>query len=318
MMRTLGPMMPVLALALALTATPTPAQQSGGDVPPPPESPTVFAPPVRDGEFLARKKKDNEARTAKEEETIAAFRAAYEAHGRPRMVLYWNRELGDTVSEWYTNDRVVVSGGSAFTTEGDTAWRTSGGGETVIERQQRAANPTQRRPHYNETWEWDFIQGFLAPMLDAKAVVLDRAAITRLTAANQPAGPLASREQVVEATALQGMADLMIEVLLTGSDRSTTRYELHARVLDTRTGQILANVNSRSMSGWGRPADFLASEHGLERIDDDDEMVGPIADKKYEASSHGFAKKRRAPKPRTVARQLSYNVMNGLLTAWQP
>ncbi|MEO5373317.1 MAG: hypothetical protein H7840_03440 [Alphaproteobacteria bacterium] len=297
-----------------LAPAPAPAQQTGGEVPPPPATAPVFAPPSRDGEFMERRKREDDVTTPKEAEAIQSFRSAYEAHGRPRLVLYWNRQLSEAVSEWSAVDRIVVSGGGSA--EGDVNWK--GGGETVIESQHRVASPAQQRPRYKETWEWDFLQGFLAPMLEAKAVVIDRTAVTRLAGAGQPPGALGGRSDVLEATALKDMADLMIEVLIAPSEKSTIGYEMHARVLDTHTGQIVASVNSRSMEGWGRPHDYLVSEQGFDKLDDDDDMSGPILRKRYEASAQGFTKRKRPPKPRTVARQLSMNVMEALKTAWRP
>lgn len=328
------------ALFLALGAAPfivfpAEAQAPGGAVPPLAED-VVAPPPVRDGEVLVHRKKYGEKGEdgAKTSDNIARFRAAYEAHKRPRLALYWNRQLGDTLGEWYGTERVLMTGtggtsgqGSPFgsatpspSTPGGSGapggWTATGNQQWSIEPQRRAA-PGQGRLQPGETWEWEFQDGLLAPLLSANVIVLDRAAITRLTAAGQPPG-IGGGEQTLEAVALRGMADLLVEILVAPSGRSTTGYELHGRILDVQTGRIMANINSRHMSGWGQPYDYLASEEGFEKLEDeDDEVTGPRDENRnYKASEDGFTKKRKPPKLRKIAEQFSYNIMNGLLTAW--
>ncbi len=310
---------PGVVLSLLVTVGGALAQSPGGAVPPLAED-VVAPPPVRDGEVLVHRRKPggkDDAQAAND--NLARFRAAYEAQGRPRLALYWNRALGDTLSEWYGTERVLVTGTGDSSGQGGPdggGWNAAGSQQWSIEPQRRAA-PGQGRLQQSETWEWEFQDGLLAPLLESNVIVLDRGAITHLAAADRPPGGIGG-ERVLEAAALRGMADLLVEVLTAPSWRSTTGYELHARLIEVRTGRILANINSRHMKGWGRPHDYLASEEGFEKLADmDEESFGPEdEDRKYLASEEGFSKRRKPPKPRKVGEQLSYNIMDGLLKAW--
>lgn len=306
-----------LALGLLVPAPqPALAQQAGGDIPPLAERP-IAPEPVRDGERMRKGSGNDIERAALANDLIERFRAGYERHGRPRLALYWNRQLGDAVDEWYGHERTVFSGGGNLDMKGDLNVGASAGGEWTIEHQKRVAAAAARGAPGGETWEWEFQNGFVGAMLKANAIVLDRTAINRFTAASdgQRGGA-----RMVEARALQGMADLMVEVLVASSSKSTTGYELNARVLDTRTGQIVAMVNSRNMAGWGAPQDqYLADRHGFSRIydDEDDDMVEPNDTReRYTADGQGFHRKRKPPKLHKIAERLAYNVMDGLASAW--
>jgi hypothetical protein len=168
----------------------------------------------------------------------------------------------------------------------------------------------------SENWEWEFQDGFLGPFLTANAFVVDRSAIIRSTSiGNKQADDL-----TVEAMALQGMADWLVEVLVAPGAGSTVGYELRARVLDTKTGQILSYVNSRGLKEWNQPKPAIASNRGFELLedDDDDDAFGPQSEPgSYRATSSGFERKRKPPKLSLISQNLAYNVMTAMMTRWR-
>lgn len=302
----------VSAIALLLPALA--AAQSGPKVPPyqapPPYHPAQGAPPPdmggngplplpppKDGVFQAR------------EDIIARFADAYAQGGKPRLAFWWNRQLSDTLGQWYSDSRTVSSDRTRNSTEGDLSLRQSGGAQRVTETQRRAPE-AMGRPSRGEPWEWEFQDGFLRPFLRSGATVLDRAMITRIMGA----GAEEIEAKSVEIMALQTMADLLVEVLVTDSGQSTTGYELRARILDVRTGRILAVVNSRALPEWQRRGMAIATRHGYELPDPDDEMVGPErADGRYRATPNGYQQVRRPPRLAAIAQNLATNVMDALI-----
>lgn len=291
---------------------PVPAYQAPAPAPPPHRTDNITVPPPRDNPF------------ASQEQVGKDFAAAYKQAGRPRLAFFWNRQLADTLNEWYGNSRVVVTNQNSGTLggnltspslSGELALQGSGSSQTTIEAQRRITGQ-ERRLQPSESWEWQFQEGFLGPFLTLGATVVDRAAIIRLTAAGSKGADPAS----VETIALQGMADFLVEVLVTPQAQSTVGYELRARVLDVKTGGIVAYVNSRSLKEWNPPKEAIASSRGLELAedDDDDETFGPqLGDAKYKATREGFVRTRRPPKLSVISQNLAYHVMNGLISHWR-
>lgn len=293
-----------LALLLALPAA---AQTVGAKVPPY-QAPAKVAPPARDGaEAQASPQPPNPF--APNEDVIARFRDAYAQGGRPRLAFWWNRQLSDTLAQWYSESRTITADKSRNSTEGDLTLKQSGGKQSVTETQRRAGDAAER-PARGESWEWEFQDGFLSPFLQADAQVMDRTMITRIMGA----GAEEIDPKTVEVMAMQTMADLMVEVLVADQPKSTTGYELRARILDVKSGRILAVVNSRSLKEWQKGDKAIATSRGYELPDEDDESFGPErADKRYKATSSGFERNRKPPKLSVIAHNLATNVMGAML-----
>lgn len=294
-----------LALLVPLAAE---AQTIGAKVPPY-QSPAKVAPPVRDGgEALdAAAAKPNPFKP--QDDVIARFRESYAQGGRPRLAFWWNRQLSDTLAQWYSESRTVTADRSRNSTEGDLTLKQSGGKQSVTETQRRAGDAAERRAR-EETWEWEFQDGFLAPFLQADAQVVDRTMITRIMGA----GAEEIDPKTVEIMAMQTMADLMVEVLVADSAQSTTGYELRARILDVKTGRVLAMVNSRALKEWQKGDKVTATSKGFDLPDEDDESFGPErADQRYKATPSGFERKRKPPKLSVIAHNLATNVMSAML-----
>ncbi len=307
-----------LALAAAWLAAPhdAPAQQVGPPVPayvpPQPAAPPAVPPDERELEQNLDRAADADARRAADEraqaDALRNFRTAYARRGKPRIAIFWNREFSDTMREWYGSDRIVI-GERSRERQGDK--RTSRSGETTIEYQTRVPDAGRYQP--SEGWQWEFEDGFMAAMFEAGAVLIDRATIVRMTGAQADEDASAA---AIEAQALRKMTDLFVEVLVAPSSRTTVGYELRAVVKDVRTGQILANVNSRHMAGWGKSdRKWVATNQGFMRADD--ELVGPRGGTtEHTATSSGFVKRDKPPPLRDISHDLALNVMAGLAAAW--
>ncbi len=295
------------------------AQSVGGAVPPyqaPPPAPV----PQRSDNVTVPVPQANGFGT--QEQLSQSFADAYKRAGKPRLAIYWNRQLSDTLNDWYGDSRVVVTksgegnlSGSlkSPSLNGDVNISQSGSSQTTVEAQHRVTDQNTRLQP-SESWDWQFQDGFLGPFLSAGATVVDRTAIMRITGLDAKGADGAS----VETMALQGKADLLIEVLVTPQTQSTVGYELRARVLNVKTGQIVAYVNSRALKEWNQPQEAIATSHGFVLPDqDNNDTFGPQAgDPKYKATPEGFVRNRKPPKLSDISQNLAYNVMNGLMAQW--
>lgn len=303
----------VAALALAALLPVTVSAQSVGGAVPPYEPPPPAAAPQRDGEVMERAKRTSDAAFGQKSDMAADFAAAYARNGKPKLALFWNRQLSDTLNEWYSDVRIVNRTDTNSTMSGELTLNQSGSQQNTTAIEKRVTDP--RRVSTSESFEWEFQDGFLAPFLEAGVTVLDRAAIMRLTGVDM-AG---TGERSVETRALQGKADYLMEVLVSPNQRSTVGYELRARILDVRTGAIVAMVNSKNLKEWNPEKQVLATDRGF--VDpndfDDDDSFGPEGEQKFAASSTGFHARRKPPKLSKIAGNLAHNTMTGLMRQWK-
>jgi hypothetical protein len=303
-----------LLTVLTVLASPLPglAQSAGGAVPAY-EPVTPQAPPLRDGEALPRRTQDM-AQSANGAAISSDFAQAYARRGKPRLALYWNRQLGETLSDWYSDVRVVERSEGNSSMSGDFNLTQSTNNQNSLEVQRRAQD--SRRMATTESFEWEFQDAFLAPFMEAGATIIDRAAMIRLTGADMAT---TGNERTVETRALQGKADYLMEILVSPNSKSTTGYELRTRILDVKSGAIVATVNSKNLRDWNPEKDIVATNRGFTDPNDleDDETFGPQGDNRYRATDQGFQKRTKPPKLSKIAQNLAYNTMAGLSRQWK-
>lgn len=302
-----------LALAALAGLLPTLAWAQGVPAydPPPPA-----APPERDGTVMTKPAKPAEgaAGFAENAGAVASFADAYRRNGKPRLALYWNRQLSEALSDWYSDVRVVQGSQRNSTMSGDFTLNQSGNSQNTLEVQRRTGD--SRRPTTSESFEWEFQEAFLAPFLEAGATVVDRGAMIRLAAADEPA----SSEKTIEVRGLQGKADYLMEVLVAPNWKSSTGYELRTRIIEVKTGAIVAMVNSKNLKEWNPEKPVVATEHGYvdpKDAEDEDETFGPQGEDKYRATATGYERRRKPPKLSKIAQNLAYNTMTGLMRQWK-
>jgi len=262
---------------VALTAVFALATCAFAQAPPPPPPPAAPAPAMP---LAPPPPPDFQGNTGA---TIERFKQAYARRGAPRIAVFWNRQLSDRLSQWVTTNRVVTTD---MREGGRNDGKDAGSTERVVSTQKLERDPARTSPADSATWE--FQSGFLDPLLGAGARVVDRAAIMRLTAAKRTGvgSTAAPDEQKVEIQALQGFADVLVEILVAPSGQ-----ELNVTAKEVNTGLILAIVNSRSLPG-----------------------AAPT--REYVATSRGFESQDRPPAVYTVASTLSVGVMDALVRAW--
>lgn len=230
--------------------------------------------------------------------TIMRFKDAYVQAKKPRIAIFLNRTLSDDVREWNTELRVAVSGDGAISKTRETlAGRTE---ETVkgnvAVAGQTALNPgaTGGRISPKESYMWPFEDGFMQQFLRGGAVLVDRAAILRLTSRETSQKFDAIEAKKIEMNALLNYADIFIELLITRSPSAPSGYEFRATAKEVQTGRILANATSLNWDAdQARPKKVITTSAGYEIVDD---------------SSF--------PKVQVLSRDLALDLMNMLTAAW--
>lgn len=170
------------------------------------------------------------------------FRSAYVAAGSPRLAVFWNRALTDSLRDMQADEKVIVeqssrkSSGEGDESSSEEAERT----EVKIETRQEEE---LRHSPVSEIGELRFQAGYLGPLLAEGAIIIDRASVMRITDARRLAdGPaLIDDQQLIEISALQEYADLLIQIALVASAESKTGTFFHITITDLESGQIRAS-----------------------------------------------------------------------------
>jgi len=195
---------------------------------PPPAAAAPVAAPVPVPSLLARE----------------AFARAYRRAGSPRLAVFWNRVFSDGLRDMAADSRLVVGMSSASGSGGaDKAFSERRAGRIAVQVESRRADDARASP-VSEIGAFRFQAGYLQPLIEEGARVIDRATIMRLTDAARrladSAAPVDDR-QLIEAAALQDHADLLIQIALSPSSESATGAFFHVSVLEIGTGRIRAS-----------------------------------------------------------------------------
>lgn len=203
---------------------------------------------------------------------IREFAAAYAGQDSPRMIVYFNRELSEEVREWVSSDRVAIEGQRrerGTGPDGDTSSEATGG--VAISRQMAAADGGRFGP--GERWMWEFEQAISEMMLDADVALIDRALVMRRQAASTDDDTLGNPSRsvrTIEMQALEGYADLLVEVWVARSPESPIGYEFRAQVKDVEDGRLVATVTTfgEGLPMAGGRQSVVATSRGYEIVDE--------------------------------------------------
>ena len=227
---------------------------------------------TRDGVISSNKYDDNRTRVDFSSGTIERFQDIYNKKDKPRIAVFLNRQLSDEVREWKTSTRKVATGGKTTITEKD-AWdkkTTEATGDTSTYSQTHLENNTAR-PEPGEKWMWSFEDGFIRTFLSAKAKLIDRTTILRLSASKSGKQGDAHNLMAVkkiEMDALSDHADIFVEILISRSPSSLYGYEFKATAKEVKTGAIIANTTSLRWKPEKRvEREIIATSDGYEVLD---------------------------------------------------
>lgn len=170
--------------------------------------------------------------------------------GRPRFVIYWEREL--------TSDIDLPDGDTLDIHERDLG--RSSTLTTLVMRKRDTPSPTVRAPRIPEREAWQIETSFTDAMARAGARLVDRATAIRLRNLTDRD----ARTQALEMSALSEHADVLCELLPTHDARALMGFGFRVSCKDVRSGAVLASTyatggTSRreterpTVSGWVPP-----------------------------------------------------------------
>jgi hypothetical protein len=188
--------------------------------------------------------------------TVATYRAAYTAQNRPRIVVYWFRQLGelagqDCAIEVISRDNRQASGSAAGElgvlgrAQIDAQASRSGESSNCVVIGRRAGTGGQAGATPDEFFGAGFEAAFTNAMLDASTRMIDRNTIIRTTAAANP--QRTGSAQNIETAALLGKAELLMEVVMLEDPRSPTRKSFRVAIKDVASGEIVATLVTRAI-----------------------------------------------------------------------
>lgn len=193
-------------------------------------------------------------------QTLRNFAQAYGQAGRPRVALWWNRQLSDRHSD---QGRDVARLDAEVSADGRRASLASSRGREAQVDAARRSSLSERDLFQVET-------AFTRGLLDAGVRVVDRATIVRLAAVHKGGSqaPAALDAQQLEMQALAGHADVFLEVLLSPDVDAPLGVGFRIDLKQVRSGQVLGTAYLHAMPELPppAPAHFEARPGGYVRV----------------------------------------------------
>lgn len=233
-----------------------------------------------------------------EAEILERFIAAYGKQGRPRIAVFWNRGFSDRLSQWIASGRLLASQeiGAAIAIEEQGEQRTAEitGQETKTSYRQTNL-PEARRPGMGALADAELESGFHRPLLDAGALLVDRAAIMRLSESNIGRKQGSNRvpdAQVIETEALKGYTDYLAEIIMLPDASAPHEKAFRVVVKSVLTGRIVANFVTRG--------------------EEPDVALG------WRATAGGYVRETESPlSVKVIGSKLAFETMAALARAWR-
>ena len=202
------------------------------------------------------------------------FRKIYIAAKKPRIAVFWNRAFNDELSTVYEERGQLTNrtrSGSSVTSDSyaspygsSSIVQRDGMSEQVIDTRngtKRIDNP-QRATDLQESTEWRLEGGFEGPMISAGALLVDRATMMRLSKAGMGADERAN-VQSVEASALVGKADILMEILISRDPQSPTGYSYRVDAKRVADGTIVTRFVTTATPRSANEKHYYANERGF-------------------------------------------------------
>ena len=229
---------------------------------------------------------------------LSDFAAAYRKQNEPKLAVFWNRVFSDRLSQWIASERLIVTEKLSAKAEvlerrEPRSLEIEASGASAGYRQVSA--PEARRPGLGTLADAEFEGGVHEPLLEAGVVLIDRAAIMRLTEANMGRRAGAERvpdAQVIETEALKGYADYIAEIVMLPDAEAPHDQAFRVVVKHVASGRVVANFVTRGEE--------------------------PSTSGGWRAGPHGYVREAETPLGAgDVGRKLAYDMMSALHRAWR-
>jgi hypothetical protein len=205
---------------------------------------------------------------------IDAFRAAYQKAGQPRIVVFWNRTLSDEIADARVKQTTIQSKGSSQSNRMEDSTQGPSGSGKLVERSAQSGRETiiregeivtnaNSRGGPEERLMWTIESEFANQLARAGVLLVDRATIIRTTHLAQPA---TSDPRQIETAALEGKADLLMEILLGPDAQAPSGSIYRVTVKSVKTGVQLVNfVTQARPPANGGNRGYVATDKGFAR-----------------------------------------------------
>jgi hypothetical protein len=207
----------------------------------------------------------------------AAFAAAYQQAGRPRIAIFWNRALSDdTNAQYETYDRTVTDTEDHQSSSSDNTATESGGAsisntdrlkKVTTDRVtgSRMVSTDDSRSDMAESTAWRIESSFYNPFLTAGARFIDRNMAMR-TVHGGKRGTGGPDVVALETSALLGKADLLMEVLMSPDGDSPIGCRFRVTVKDVKSGQIIGLLSTRAIPPTESHTRYVAAPTGFQKV----------------------------------------------------
>lgn len=213
------------------------------------------------------------------EEIRRAFAATYVAAGQPRIALFWNMALSEDVSDNKVS-RTSLQGGSTRNwngidkiTSGEAESATLRDGEEkrankmTMTSEDLITNKDKRKASLAESDAWKLETAFAGALHTANMRFTDRSTIMRMAHVQQ-GKDATSDMHTIEATALQGKADMFMEVLITKDSKAPLGWGFLVSLKDVKSGTQLVTFYSAAVPHYGAAPEpyFVATNKGFQKV----------------------------------------------------
>lgn len=178
---------------------------------------------------------------------VGTYAESYRKAGTPRIALYWNQALADAVEDY----KIARARVSNYDTKFD-----------IFPTGEKSRDHT--RGEIDEATHWNLESAFTKTFQNSGTFFVDRTTIMRLLHAKTDVEKPVTM-QSVEVTALQGHADMYLEVLMTRDGRSPYGLGFRVSLRDIKNGKQLLSFYSTAMRVLESAPEFETTDRGFLR-----------------------------------------------------
>jgi hypothetical protein len=196
-------------------------------------------------------------------DVIGPFRAAYQAAGKPRILLFWNATFDDATAA--TRETVEVTNRTGERAPYGGYWH-DGGATEHMERttSDRVLDSEKKLSILGAGSAVELEVAFRQQLQDAGVRLMDRAASIRFTQAQRDRSGIDPK--LIEADAVLGKSDLLLEVVMVFDQRAPLGAGFKVTATDVKTGTSLVTFYTPAMPQLVQPPPYYqATSSGFER-----------------------------------------------------
>jgi hypothetical protein len=207
----------------------------------------------------------------------AGFAGAYQKAGRPRILVFWNRELTDSANSRYEDyekttvssqhhrsdsaDETITETGKATTSQSDELGTVTTERGTGV----RTIDDGGKRVAAKESVDWRLESSFYHPFMAAGVRLVDRNMAIRSIHGGKAEGSWYDA-QSLETSALLGKADLLMEIQMTPDDDSPIGSRFRVTIKDVQTGQVRGLLSTRAIPPSDSFTKYVPAAQGFKKV----------------------------------------------------